>query len=519
MEETTDYDLVIIGGGINGAGIARDAAGRGMSVLLVEAQDLAGATSSASTKLIHGGLRYLEYFEFRLVREALREREVLLGLAPHIIWPLDFVLPHSGFRPAWMIRAGLFLYDHLGPLKTLKPSSGLNLKTHEYGQALQDRYKKGFLYSDCWVQDSRLVVLNALDASELGAHIVTRTACTTLKVVDGRWQIELYDTETCETLVRTASMVVNAAGPWVHAILEGNNLVHEKTPRIRLVKGSHIIVPRIFDGDQAYILQQPDKRIVFAIPYEQKFTLIGTTDIDYTGDPAKAEIDESEKTYLCDAINRYFKKQINPADIAHTYSGVRPLMDDGKGGASAVTRDYHLDLDMTAGLPMLSVFGGKITTYRRLSEEAVNKLIPHWPKAHESPSSQAFWTGTMPLPGGDILDGDFDSFLNEQIARYDWLPRDLVTRYARAYGTRMDRMLEGAKDMDSLGRHFGDQVYQVEIDYLVRVEWARTAEDVLWRRSKLGLHVSKQTEENLKKFLKAINDASISSYESEESYG
>ncbi|MGZ9097358.1 MAG: glycerol-3-phosphate dehydrogenase [Micavibrio sp.] len=501
---TSDYDLLIIGGGVNGAGIARDAAGRGMSVLLVEAQDLAGATSSASTKLIHGGLRYLEYFEFNLVRAALKEREVLLGLAPHIIWPLDFVLPYwPSLRPAWMIRLGLYLYDHLGGgLERLKKSSALDLNAHAYGMPLQPAFKKGFRYADCWVQDSRLVVLNALDAAELGAHILTRTACTGLRVVDGHWEAELRDVETNEMLTRTAGMVVNAAGPWVHSVLEGNNLTRKnRTPNIRLVKGSHIIVPKVFEGEQAYILQQPDRRIVFAIPYERNFTLIGTTDVDYTGDPARPVIDAAEKDYLCAAVNRYFKKSVTVDDIVHTYSGVRPLMDDGRGKAAEVTRDYHLEMELSFGAPLLSVFGGKITTYRHLAEDAVDKLVPHWSRANENPASQMAWTDTVTLPGGDMLNGDFDGFLKDQLDRYDWLPEPLVRRYARAYGTRMDRLLEGAVNLNSLGRHFGDDLYQAEIDYLIKKEWAKTAEDILWRRSKLGLHLSKATQAQLNDYM------------------
>lgn len=500
---TPDYDLLIIGGGVNGAGIARDAAGRGMSVLLVEAQDLAGATSSASTKLIHGGLRYLEYFEFNLVRAALKEREVLLGMAPHIIWPLDFVLPYwPSLRPAWMIRLGLYLYDHLGGgLEKLKKASALRLNAHAYGAPLQSAFKKGFRYSDCWVDDSRLVALNAQDAAELGAHILTRTACTGLRVANGQWEAELRDVDTNEMLTRTAGMVVNAAGPWVHSVLEGNNLARDRTPKIRLVKGSHIIVPKIFDGEQAYILQQPDRRIVFAIPYEEKFTLIGTTDVDYTGDPAKPVINDAEKDYLCAAVNRYFKKTVTTGDIIHSYSGVRPLMDDGRGKASEVTRDYHLETELSFGAPLLSVFGGKITTYRRLAEEVVDRLVPHWSRANENPASQMAWTDTVPLPGGDIFNGDFNEFLKEQTERYDWLPAPIVRRYARAYGTRMDRLLEGAVNMNSLGRHFGDDLYQAEIDYLIKTEWAKTADDILWRRSKRGLHISGNTKAQLNDYM------------------
>lgn len=498
-----DYDLLVIGGGVNGAGIARDAQGRGMKVLLVEAGDLAGATSSASTKLIHGGLRYLEYYEFHLVREALREREVLLGIAPHIIWPLDFCLPYvPSIRPAWLIRIGLFLYDHLGPMKKLKRSGGLDLTEHAYGIPLKATVKKGFRYADCWVQDSRLTVLNALDAAELGAHILTRTACTNLKVENGVWRAELRDAENGETTQVTAAMVVNAAGPWVHDVLQGNRLVKEGvTHNIRLVKGSHIIVPKMFDGPQAYILQQPDKRIVFAIPYEEKFTLIGTTDVEYHGDPGYPSIDADETRYLCDCVNRFFKAGVSPQDVVHSYSGVRPLLEDGKGSASAVTRDYKLELDLDLGAPILSVFGGKITTYRHLAEEAVNSLVRHWGKATDNPLSLKAWTGTVALPGGDILEGDFQAFVAGEEKRYPWLSSDMIMRYARAYGTRMDRFLDGATSLESLGQHFGNGLYEAEVDYLIKYEWARTVDDILWRRSKMKLHVAPATVARLEDFL------------------
>lgn len=503
-----DYDLLIIGGGINGVGIARDAAGRGMRVLLVESGDLAGATSSASSKMIHGGLRYLEYFEFRLVREALREREVLLGLAPHIIWPLDFVLPHvSGVRPAWMVRMGLWLYDHLGRRKKLKASSGVDLVNHTYGAPLADRYKTGFSYADCWVDDARLVVLNAVDARELGAHVVTRTACTGLTPENAGWRAELRDSNTGQTHSIHAHMVVNAAGPWVHDILESNHLTHAgKTPKTRLIKGSHIIVPKIHEGAQAYMLQQPDRRVVFAFPYQDDFTLIGTTDVEFKGDATRPVIDAAETQYLCDAANLFFRNQIQPGDVVSSYSGVRPLMDDGRGNASKVTRDYHLEFDPAFGAPLLSIFGGKVTTYRRLAEDAVNMLVSHWRGAGDSPVSLGPWTHTLPLPGGDILDMDFDGFVADQTARYSFLPPALVRRYARLYGTRMDRFLGGAHDRDSMGQYFGDDVYQAEIDYLITTEWARTAEDILWRRTKLGLHTDAPTRARLGAYIKSIVD-------------
>ncbi len=486
-----DYDLCIIGGGINGAGIARDAAGRGLSVLLVEAMDLAGATSSASTKLIHGGLRYLEYYEFHLVSEALKEREVLLGIAPHLVAPLEFVLPHDAhLRPAWMIRAGLFLYDHLARHDKLPNSHGINLAAHIYGAPLQKTYKKGFTYYDCRVDDARLVVLNARDAAERGATILTRTACNTLKQEGGLWHVLMTDTATGRQFVKTASMVVNAAGPWVHAVLEASGLVTPQTPNVRLVKGSHIVVPRLYGGDHAYILQQPDKRIIFVIPWQNDFTMIGTTDENFTGNAAQAVISQGEVDYLCAAINRSFAQPITPDQIVHTWSGVRPLVDDGHDSAASVTRDYKLVLDHSQGPPLLSVFGGKITTYRHLAEHALNDLC-----------GGKAWTATAPLPGGDIPNGDFAAFLQAQEMHYAWLPDQLVARWADAYGTRMDVFLKGASKLDDLGKHYGDGLYEAEIRYLIAQEWARTIDDILWRRTKLGLRVTPKTIENLERVL------------------
>lgn len=394
-----EYDLCVIGGGINGAGIARDAAGRGLSVLLVEAQDLAGATSSASTKLIHGGLRYLEHFEFRLVHDALKERETLLSMAPHIIRPMRFIMPHNpDLRPVWMIRLGLFLYDHLAGRKKLARSKGLNLHKDPVGAPLRSNYMQGFSYADCWVEDARLVVLNAKDAEERGATILTRTACTNLETTgDGQWAVHLQDIRTRRPYCIKARQVVNAAGPWVRGFLDNSGLAQEDTPDVRLVKGSHIVVRRFFEGDHAYILQQPDKRIVFAIPYEKHYTLIGTTDVDYEGDPSNPVISDEETAYLCDAVNRYFKTPVVPGDVIWSYSGVRPLIKDGHEDASSVTRDYKLVREDRFGPPLLSVFGGKITTYRVLAEEAVDMIT-------DNPA----WTKGAPLPGGDIENGDID---------------------------------------------------------------------------------------------------------------
>ena len=479
-------DLLIVGGGINGAGIARDAAGRGLKVLLVEQADLASATSSASTKLIHGGLRYLEYYEFRLVREALIEREVLLRNAPHIIRPLTFVLPHeAALRPAWMVRIGLFLYDHLGGREKLPASRGLDLRRDPVGKPLKPSFTKGFSYADCWVDDARLVALNALDARERGARILTRTRCLSARRADGVWNAAIEDQGSREQQTVQARGLVNAAGPWVASFIDGA-LAMQRPQKLRLVKGSHIVVRRLFEGPQAYILQNTDRRIVFAIPYERDYTLIGTTDLPYEGDPAKVAISPEEIDYLCGVINAHFVKQIAPADVVWTYAGVRPLYDDEAASASAVTRDYVLELD-DVGPPLLSVFGGKITTYRKLAEHALDKLKPYFPQCGVP------WTHAAPLPGGDMPDAQFDTFLAGLRGRWPWLPADLAHRYARAYGTRADRLLAGANGTNDLGLHFGDALYSREVEYLMDQEWAMTAIDVLWRRSKLGLHLAPAT--------------------------
>jgi glycerol-3-phosphate dehydrogenase len=478
------YDLVIVGGGINGAGIARDAVGRGFSVLLCEQDDLAAHTSSASTKLIHGGLRYLEHYEFSLVSKALSEREVLLRAAPHIIWPLRFVMPHvDTLRPAWMIRLGLFLYDHIGKRKLLPGSEGVRLRNHPAGRSLKPGLRKGFVYSDCWVQDARLVVLNALDAAERGATVLPRTRCVAAERGADRWRVTLRPAAGGAPRTVTAGCLVNAAGPWVKSFLEQAAGVQTDV-RVRLVKGSHIVVPRLFDHGYCYIFQNPDQRIVFAIPYEQDYTLVGTTDVPFDGDPSEVEIDTDEVEYLCGTINRYFLNQIAPNDVVWTYSGVRPLYDErGEEDVSAVTRDYLLALDR-AQAPVLSVFGGKITTYRKLAEEALTEIESVLGERRSA------WTAQVPLPGGDIADADFDAFLKESGARYPWLPHGLLLRYARNYGTRIDRLLGGARQLADLGEHFGGDLYDREVAYLVEHEWGRTAEDILWRRSKLGLRLT-----------------------------
>ena len=469
-------DLLVIGGGVNGAGIARDAAGRGLRVVLVEQGDLAGATSSASSKLIHGGLRYLELHEFRLVREALTERTVLLRIAPHIAWPMRFVLPALGAgRPAWMLRLGLFLYDHIGGRGGLPSTRRLDLAHAPEGAPLQDRFRVAFEYSDAWVDDARLVVLNAMDAAALGADIRTRTRCTGLRAAVGVWEATL---EGGETLLARA--VVNAAGPWVADVLH-NRAGLNAGPKARLVKGSHLVVPRLYEGNQAYILQNDDKRVVFVLPYEQDFSLIGTTDVPFAGDPAAVAIDASEVDYLCRAVSRAFRRAVVPGDVVHTFSGVRPLQDDGEASARAVTRDYKLHLEATPA-PMLSVFGGKITTYRRLAEHAMEMLIPLL-----SPPRPDAWTAGVPLPGGDMA--DFAGFLDAAAVARPWLPHQMVERMAHAYGTRLDQVLGDAADLGGLGEDFGAGLHAAELGYLMRHEWAQTAEDVLWRRSKLGLRL------------------------------
>lgn len=477
------HDLLVIGGGVNGVGIARDAAGRGLSVILCEKADLAGATSSASTKLIHGGLRYLEYYEFRLVREALIEREVLLRAAPHIIRPLRFILPHDrSMRPAWMVRAGLFLYDHLGGRKILPASRSRDLRNGAVGRVLKPEFVRGFEYSDCSVDDARMVALTALDAKERGAEILTRTECVTARCEGDRWVAMLRGADGTERQV-AARGLVNAGGPWVKHVL--TDTIHlPGTSRVRLVKGSHIVVPRLYDGPEAFILQNADRRIVFVIPYQDRFSLVGTTDLDYQGDPAHAAITPDEVAYLCEAVGRCFIAPPTPADVVWSYAGVRPLYDDGSSSASEATRDYVLELDAPAGqAPVLSAFGGKITTFRRLSEHALEKLAP------VMGIKAGPWTAAAPLPGGDIPGADFDGFLARLRAARPWLPEPQARRLAHAYGTRVDRVLGNATRPEDLGRDFGAGLSEAELDYLVTQEWARTAEDVLWRRSKLGLQI------------------------------
>ena len=486
VEAGANYDLLVIGGGINGAGIARDAAGRGLSVLLVEKNDLASATSSWSSKLIHGGLRYLEQYEFRLVAEALAEREILLNVAPHLVEPLRFVMPHvPELRPRWMIRTGLFLYDHLGGRATaagprntrLAGSHGISLRAPPYNAGLKPEFTYGFIYSDCRVDDARLVLANAVGAAESGAAILTRTECIAGKRNNNGWEMRLRGVAGDEINV-SARAVVNASGPWVKQTLN-NCLLQPSNDNVRLVKGSHIVVPKLYDGDHAYILQNDDRRVIFMIPYQASFTLVGTTDVavSHVADVPQASGDEIE--YLCRAVNRYLCHPVTPADVVWSYAGVRPLYDDGSANPSAVTRDYTLRLDDDAGVaPVLSVFGGKITTYRRLAEHAMEKLAPWFPDMKPA------WTDSSPLPGGETEP------LASGRASWKTMPADMLDAIRSRHGARSAHVLLDAKAVDDMGTHFGANLYSREIDYMIAHEWARTGDDVLYRRSKAGLHLS-----------------------------
>lgn len=478
------YDLLIIGGGINGAGIARDAAGRGLKVLLCEKDDLASHTSSASTKLIHGGLRYLEHYDFALVRKALMEREVLLQAAPHIIWPLRFVLPHhKEMRPSWLIRLGLFVYDHLGGRKMLPATKTLTRKNSDVFEPLKAEFTKGFEYSDCWVEDARLVVLNAIDAAERGATIMTRTECVSLEQTGDTWNATLR-VDAATNMDIQARAVVNAAGPWVDHIA-GQAGTTSNAPTVRLVKGSHIIVPKMFDDERCFFFQAGDGRIIFAIPYEDsRFTLIGTTDLQFEGDLDSVTASPEEIQYLCDVSNEYFEQQISPDDVVSTYSGVRPLFDDQAEDASSVTRDYVLKFLDQGRAPFLSVIGGKITTYRKLAEDVLKQFSGLFPHAQKP------WTAKQSLPGGDILDADFETFESLSAKVYPWLDADTHHRLARTYGTCIHAVLDGANSVADLGHHYGAGLYQQEVDYLIEHEFARTPEDIVWRRTKLGLHLT-----------------------------
>lgn len=486
------FDLAVIGGGINGAGIARDAAGRGLSVLLVEQGDLAGATSSASTKLIHGGLRYLEHFKFRLVREALAEREVLLRAAPHIVWPLSFVLPHhAGLRPRWMIRLGLFLYDHLGGRKILPATRALDLARAPEGAALDHaRFPRGFAYADCWVEDSRLVVLNARDAADRGAEVRVRTGCVSATRADGAWRLTLTGEGAGEVAARA---LVNAAGPWAGSFLA--EAVRLNAPaRVRLVKGSHIVVPRLWDGPHCYIFQNADGRICFAIPYEEAFTLIGTTDQDFSGDPRGVAISGEETGYLCAAVSEYLARPVMPSDVVWSYAGVRPLYDDGASAAQEATRDYVLALDAPAGAaPLLSVFGGKITTFRRLAETALVRLAPHI-------SMRGPWTAGAPLPGGDFPHDGAPALAAALVTAHPWLAPATARRLVRQFGTQAGTVLQGASGPEA---PIAGDLLPCEIRWMMAREWACTPEDILWRRTRQGLRATPAELEALAGFMAA----------------
>ena len=487
------YDLFIIGGGVNGCGIARDAAGRGLKVFLAEQNDLASGTSSASTKLIHGGLRYLEHYEFRLVREALIEREVLLRAAPHIIWPLRFVLPHhDGLRSRFMIRLGLFLYDHLGGRKILPPTRSIDFQTDVTGDPLKEEFVRGYEYSDCWVEDSRLVILNARDAKSKGAEIRTRTKVLSARREANEWNIVIEANGKQET-IRTRALV-NAAGPWVSQVL-GQVIGHNDPAKIRMVKGSHLVVDKLYDHDRCYIFQNADGRICFTIPYEQNFTLIGTTDEDHQGNPGNPQITDAETDYLLQAVSEYLKKPVGRAQVRWTYSGIRPLYDDGASKAQEATRDYVLKLDHPQEqAPLLSVFGGKITTARRLSESVMAELRPFFP------TMAGNWTANASLPGGDIAHDAVETAISKLQQQYSFLKPQNLRRLFKAYGTETATILGEARFAADLGKSIGP-LTERELDHLKKNEWACTADDILWRRSKLGLHMSQQDRDALKVYM------------------
>lgn len=491
------HDIAIIGGGINGCGIARDAAGRGLSVLLAEKGDLASGTSSASTKLIHGGLRYLEQYHFRLVRESLQEREVLLAIAPHIVSPMRFVLPHhGGLRPAFLIRLGLLLYDHLGGRRALPRSKPLDLARGGGGKELKPHFVKGFEYSDCWVDDARLVVLNAVDAAARGAKIQVRTEVVSAERVEDHWRIDLRNGISGRNETARARALVNASGAWL-ADVGARRIKTPSVPRIRLVKGSHIVVRRLFEHGNGYIFQNADRRVVFAIPFEQDFTLIGTTDVDYDGDAAKAEISSDEVRYLCAAVNEYIALPVAPSDVIWSYSGVRSLHDDGQHAAQDATRDFVLDLDGRRDEPpLLSVVGGKITTYRRLAEQALKLLAPACP--HIGPS----WTQSVSLPGGNFAYDQRDKLARELLTSFPMLSAGTADRLARTYGTVARDIFAGAACKEDLGLHFGADLYEREVAYLTRNEWVTVADDILWRRTKLGLRFTQSQRDRLDEWLR-----------------
>ncbi|QFI67848.1 glycerol-3-phosphate dehydrogenase [Sinorhizobium alkalisoli] len=504
MSEQAIFDVFVIGGGINGCGIARDAAGRGYSVALAEMNDFASGTSSGSTKLIHGGLRYLEHYEFRLVREALMEREVLWAMAPHVIWPMRFVLPYhkGGPRPAWLIRLGLFLYDHIGGRKLLPATGTLDMTRDPAGEPLKRLFTKAFEYSDGWVDDARLVVLNARDAADRGARIMARTRVVSARREGSVWAIEAENAATGARETLRARMLVNATGPWVDRVL--SDALHKTdVHNVRLVQGSHIVVRKKFDDPRAYFFQNPDGRIMFAIPYQGAFTLIGTTDRDFGGNPAEAHISDAEMDYLCKAASEYFADPVTRDDIVWSYSAVRPLYDDGASKAQEATRDYVLRLEGKNGeAPLLNVFGGKLTTYRRLAESALDKI------GEAVGVKGGKWTASSRLPGGDFPPTAYEAEVDKLKARYPFLAASHARRLVRLYGTLAARLLGKAAGSADLGKHFGGDLYAVEVDWLIQQEWARRAEDVLWRRTKLGLQLSRTEAAELEDYMRgAVNAA------------
>jgi len=492
-EENNKFDVVIVGGGVNGTGIAMDAAGRGLKVLLCEMNDLASATSSSSSKLIHGGLRYLEHYEFRLVREALAERESLLRNSPHIMWPMRFRLPHQPhLRPAWMIRMGLFLYDHLAKREILPGSRSIKFDEKD---PLKSDITRGFEYSDGWVDDARLVVLTARKAQECGATILPRTKCVNAERGADSWNVSLEDRNDNSIHHVTAKVIINAAGPWVSSLF-GDSLSMKAPKNIRMVKGSHIVVPRLNRETEAYMLQNEDERIVFVIPYEDQFSLVGTTDVDYEGDPKKARISPEETEYLLDIVNTHFKRQLTDSDVVWSYSGVRPLMDDEEGDAKKASRDYSFEVSKEKDkAPVISVFGGKITTYRKLAEAATDKLCQFFPHASGP------WTKTGILPGGDFE--NHDTLEARLSSDYPWLPEAIVSRYVRTYGTDSYKILGNTSSVQDLGYRFAGTLYEEEVGYLIKHEWAMTSEDVLWRRTKQGLYATEKDVCELDRYLAA----------------
>ncbi len=492
MTPTRDFDIFIIGGGINGAGIARDASGRGFSACLCDAGDFGGGTSSASTKLVHGGLRYLEHFEFRLVREALIEREILWQMAPHIIWPLRFILPHhKGLRPAWLLRLGLFLYDHLGGRKLLPATRTINLTKDIAGKSLKPDFKKAFEYSDCWVEDSRLVILNLQDAQAKGADIRPRTSAQKAEFKNGKWQIELADKITGEREHITASVIINATGPWVDEVMK-NVFGKNDSKNVRLVRGSHIVIKKKYQHDRAYIFQNSDERIIFAIPYENDYTLIGTTDAEQDDIFEQPKISQTEIDYLCDMASEYFKEPVSQEDVVWTYSGVRPLYDDGASKAQEATRDYVIRQEETLGDGSLfNIFGGKITTFRRLAESVLEEIEDKLGK------QKAKWTAGAVYSGGDFATDGYNDLVNLYTKQYPFIETELMQRLVRLYGTNTLEILKGAKDIQDLGIDFGEGLYQCEVEYLMKHEWAFEASDILYRRTKLGIRMTKAQSNKL----------------------